>query len=466
MILDTESWMNVRRFRALHAAGATYAEIARECGCDWRTVRKYLAEDAPSVPPAAPPRAGTQPRVITPFVGVVETWLRTDITLKATVIHERLVAEHGFTGNYQRVKVHLAEARPRIAAELAERDDNPLTGLHRRFEVVPGAQAQVDWGEEGDLLAHVGIGDVYSFHMTLSHSRDPFTCFTTSMDLATFWDCHRRAFAHFGGVPGSIVYDRTKTVVRRHVAPGVAVPLHPEAAAFADHYGFTIDVLAAYRPTGKGRVERQVVIVRDHVLAGRTFDSIIEADGAFEGWLPIRRAQVHRTHGQVIAVRAQADRAALRPLPEQPYLVTERHLRRVGKDCLVSFEASFYSVPARQVRAGQRVQLQVDGEVVTIRAVGSDGGGWLASHPRARQRGSWVVDQAHWDGLPDGHTRAVVVEPTTRELAATASEVSGARLEPLSSVLARRHANVEVAARPLADYAQAAGTTTFQEVDR
>jgi predicted transcriptional regulator len=38
--------MNIRRFRALHQAGASYAEIARECGCDPRTVRKYLAEDA------------------------------------------------------------------------------------------------------------------------------------------------------------------------------------------------------------------------------------------------------------------------------------------------------------------------------------------------------------------------------------------------------------------------------------
>ena len=125
-------------------------------------------------------------------------------------------------------------------------------------------------------------------------------------------------------------------MVKRHVAPGVAVPLHPEAAAFADHYGFAIDVLAAYRPTGKGRVERQVSIVRDHVLAGRSFDSIAELDAAFAAWLPIRRGQVHRTHGEVIAVRAEADRAALRPLPEQPYLVAERHLRRVGKDCLVS----------------------------------------------------------------------------------------------------------------------------------
>jgi transposase len=253
MILDQETWMNVRRFRSLHAKGATYAEIGRECGCDWRTVKKYLAEDADSVPPAGPPRAGTQPRKLARLEGVIEAWLRADVTLKASVIHERLAAEHGFDGHYQRVKMFCAEARPRIIAELAEGDENPLTGLHRRFEVVPGAQGQVDWGEEGDLLGHVGIRCVYSFHMTLSHSRDPFTCFTTSMDMGTFWDCHRRAFAHFGGVPGSLVYDRTKTVVRRHVAPGKAVPLHPEAAAFAEHYGFTIDVLAAYRPTGKGQ---------------------------------------------------------------------------------------------------------------------------------------------------------------------------------------------------------------------
>ena len=63
-----------------------------------------------------------------------------------------------------RVKVFCAEARPRIAAELAEADENHLQGLHRRFEVVPGAQAQVDWGDEGGVLAHVGIPKTYSFH--------------------------------------------------------------------------------------------------------------------------------------------------------------------------------------------------------------------------------------------------------------------------------------------------------------
>jgi hypothetical protein len=139
------------------------------------------------------------------------------------------------------------------------------------------------------------------------------------------------------------VYDRTKTVVRQHVAPGKAVPLHPEAVAFAGHYGFDIDVLAAHRPTGKGRVERQVDIVRDHVLAGRCFGSLAELDAAFAGWVAMRRGQTHRTHHEVIGVRAERDHAALRPLPATPYVVADRHLRRVGKDCLVSYAASLYS---------------------------------------------------------------------------------------------------------------------------
>jgi transposase len=458
MILDAESWMNIRRFRALHDAGASYAEIAAECGCDWRTVKKYLDPAAPAAPPVGSPRVGTQPKVIAPFAEVIDQWLRADIKLRATVIHERLVAQYEYRHSYQRVKMYVREARPRIAAELAGCDENPLYGLHRRFEVLPGAQGQVDWGEEGSLLAHAGIGRVYSFHMTLSHSRDPFCCFTDSTDLATFWDCHRRAFAHFGGLPRTLVYDRTKTVVARHVAPRQAVPLHPEAAAFADHYGFVCDVLAAYRPMGKGRVERQVDIVRAHVIAGRSFNSLAELDQAFLQWLPTRRAQVHRTHGEVIAVRAERDRAALLSLPAMPYVVAEQHLRKVGKDCLVSFESSLYSVPAIRVRPHQRVQLRITGESVAIHALESDGGAVLAVHPRAARKGEWVVDESHWDGLADGHTRATTRdgEKPLRPQSAPAGDPD--EPNPLSALLTRSSAAaIPVARRDLSCYDTATG---------
>jgi len=441
--------MDLRRFKPLREAGATYKEIAAEVGLDWRTVRKYLAADTAGAPPAGSSRVGTQARKTDAFAHLIDAWLADDLTLRASVIHERLVADYGFDGHYQRVKLYVAEARERIAVSLGERA--PLTGLHRRFEVTAGAQAQVDWGHESAALAaELGVPHVYSFHMTLSYSRDPFCLFTTSQDLACFWACHSEAFHYFGGVPGAIVYDRTKTVVKRHVAPGKAVPLHPEAAAFASHYGFVIDVAAAHRPTCKGRVERQVLIVREHVLAGRHFDSFHALGVAFEDWTEIRRAQTHRTHGEVIAVRAARDRAALGPLPGTDYQVTDRHLRKVAKDCLVSFEASLYSVPAAMVSAGMLVELRVTGPRVDIHATGPDPR-CLASHRRARVRGEHRIEQAHWDGLPDGHTRATTTDADPQPLPAPPRPV----VEPtdLTVLLARRdRLATPVARRDLATY--------------
>jgi transposase len=468
MVLEAERWLELRRFRALRDAGASISEIARETGLNRRTVKKYLEDDAPVGPPAAAPRPGRRSQVIAPYAPVIDAWLRAELLLKATVIHERLVAEYGFTGNYQRVKLYLQQARPRIAEELGF-TPSELARLHRRFEVVPGAQAQVDWGDEGGILAHVGIPKVYSFHMVLSYSRDPFCCFTTSQDLATFWACHRRAFEHFGGVPGSIVYDRTKTVVRRHVAPGKAVPLHPEAVAFAGHYDFMIDVLAAYRPTGKGRVERQVIIVRDHVLAGRSFASLDELDNAFASWVPVRRRTVHRTHGEVIGVRARRDHAAMRPVPARPYLVADRHLRHVGKDCLVAFEANLYSVPAVKVFHRQLVEVRASAATVSLHATIPDENGitLLAVHPRAAGRGARVIDPEHWRGLPDGHTRATTTGDEHDPAADPADELAARRRRheqtgALPFLLARADAaQVKVGHRPLSVYDQITGTGPF-----
>ncbi|MFA1551966.1 IS21 family transposase [Actinomadura chokoriensis] len=466
VVLEAERWLELRRFRALRESGATISEIARETGLNWRTVRKYLQEDGPAAaPPTAAPRPSRRNQMIAAYAPVIDAWLRAELLLKGTVIYERLVEEYGFTGSYQRVKLYLQEARPRIAEELGF-TPRELAGLHRRFEVVPGAQAQVDWGDEGGVLAHMGIAKVYSFHMVLSYSRDPFCCFTTSQDLATFWACHRRAFEHFGGVPGSIVYDRTKTVVRRHVAPGKAVPLHPEAVAFAGHYDFTIDVLAAYRPTGKGRVERQVTIVRDHVLAGRSFASLDELDTAFLSWVPLRRRTVHRTHGEVIGVRARRDHAALRPAPARPYLVSDRHLRHVGKDCLVAFEANLYSVPAARVFPRQLVEVRASAATVSLHATVPDENGitLLAVHPRAVGRGAKVVDPDHWNGLPDGHTRATTTGGGPGD---GAEEIAARRRRPepagaLRFLLARADAaKVEVDRRPLSVYDQITGTGPF-----
>ena len=197
-----------------------------------------------------------------------------------------------------------------------------------------------------------------------------------------------------------------------------------------------------------------MLIVREHVLAGRSFTSLEELDGAFGEWLPIRRAQVHRTHGQVIAVRAEADRAALLPLPSKPHAVTDRFLRRVGKDCLISFESSRYSIPAEHVTAGMTVELRVGPTTVAIHAIGADPR-LLWEHPRARHRGDDQIDPAHWEGLPDGHTRAITLTDPDSAI----GQPSANPLESVAMLLDRPGMGVTVARRDPRVYDAAAGLT-------
>ncbi len=218
-------------------------------------------------------------------------------------------------------------------------------------------------------------------------------------------------------------------------------------------------------PTGplvKGRVERQVLIVRDHVLAGRSFASVEELDSAFNAWVPLRRAKVHGTHGEVIGHRAVRDHMALRPLPATPYVITQRHLRYVGKDCLVASDANLYSVPARKVRPRQLVEVRATKSQIILHSTVPDANGetLLAMHHRAAGRGACVVDEKHWDGLPDGKGRRTTtgdVPHRPRQQGA-----GGEEARSLMALLTRAAAvRVEVGRRPLSVYDELTGTRPF-----
>ncbi|WP_435869147.1 Mu transposase domain-containing protein [Actinomadura coerulea] len=90
-------------------------------------------------------------------------------------------------------------------------------------------------------------------------------------------------------------------------------------------------------------------------------------DAAFAEWVPLRRAKVHSTHGEVIRMRAVRDHTAATLLPSTTYVVVQRHLRYVGKDCLVAFDANLYSVPALRVQPRQLVEVPLAGRPGTRR---------------------------------------------------------------------------------------------------
>ncbi|MFC8720013.1 helix-turn-helix domain-containing protein [Kitasatospora sp. NPDC057198] len=80
MVLDPQRWLELRRFRALHQSGAmTVSEIARETGLNRRTVRKYLSEQAPPIPPSASTRRGTRRQVVEEVAPLIDAMLRPEL---------------------------------------------------------------------------------------------------------------------------------------------------------------------------------------------------------------------------------------------------------------------------------------------------------------------------------------------------------------------------------------------------
>lgn len=128
-----------------------------------------------------------------------------------------------------------------------------------------------------------------------------------------------------------------------------------------------------------------------------------------------------------IGERAARDHAALKPLPPTPYLVAERHLRPVGKDCLVAFGGNLYSVPARQVRPRQLVEIRATKSQIMVHSTAADASGetLLAMHPRAVGRGVRVVEETHWDGLPTGKGRRTTTGDVPQAPARTSSGRGG-----------------------------------------
>ena len=286
--------------RALARQGYTYAEIGRLLGRDWRTVKRYLETGAQPVY-----RRRRMPSMLDELKPLIDQWLAATPGLLATRIHQDLVRDYGFEGSYNTVRRYVERSRPRLTPRASE-----------RFETRPGHQAQVDWSHEEPIKTSSGLElPLYCFHMVLGHSRDSFCALTGSQDLVTFWECHRAAFTHFGGVPRELLYDRTKTVVRAHVGRERGLGenvFHPEALASAHHYGFTLRLCKAYRPQTKGKVESDVPYVRERLLRAHAFAQLRARQprvGVLErGHRPTARPR-HTRRGRLRPRRARPRRA-------------------------------------------------------------------------------------------------------------------------------------------------------------
>jgi transposase len=357
----------------LHRMGLSISEIARRTGHDRKTVRKVIRGGL--IPQAKPRKA--RERKIVPYVPYLLERIEVGV-LNAHKLYQE-IRDLGYPGRETQVRVFVQPHRERKRGQATV-----------RFETKPGEQAQVDWGHFGHIVHQGKRRRLYAFIMTLGWSRAMYLEFTVSMDLAWWLRCHVHAFHYLGGATREILHDNLKTAVISHSSNG-AVRWTPRYLDFADYYGFAPRACRPYRAQTKGKVESGVRYVRGNFWPGLNFTDLADLNGQALAWLNrVANVRIHGTTGVVPLQRLPDE--GLMPIHDKPdydtSLVTHR---RCSRDCLISFEGNFYSVPAnyatqqvlvRVSEAGQLSVLNQQGEVIACHrlTVGSNQRVVVAEH--------------------------------------------------------------------------------------
>ena len=226
----------------------------------------------------------------------------------------------------------------------------------------------------------------WAFIMVLSYSRHRFVRFVFTMDIASWVDCHIRAFRFFGRVPSVIVLDNLKRGV---IKPDIYDPtLNFAYADLERHFGFVADPARVRSPKLKGKVERMVPVVRQHLLAGRLFKDIQEANKRALSWGRHEIGQqIHgTTKRRPYAVFLKEERAAFQPLPDRPFEIPLWKKCRVHLDHHIVFDKAYYSLPTRYI--GKEVWVKGTRKLVEI----YDEQERIKTHVRAKTPGQRTTD--------------------------------------------------------------------------
>jgi transposase len=366
--------------------------IARELGCDRKTVKRHLRRGGW--------RAYRQPRRARALDGL-EAWLAERFHRhrgNADVVRQELASAHKITVSLRTVERAVSGLRQELAAEAR---------ATVRFETPPGRQLQIDFG-----TMRVGIGAqtvrVHLFVATLGYSRRNFVAVFRHERQTAWMAGLEGAFTHFAGVPHEVLLDNAKPLVTHHDRETREVTFNERFHAFARYWGFRPRACAPCRARTKGKDENGVGYVKKNALAGRRFDSWEALEAHLAAWMrDIADVRIHGTTGERPLDRfTGAEATALQPLNGRPpyHRLRELH-RRVHAEGTVEIDTNRYSVPWRLI--GTMVTVEVSDGVVRVLQAGSE----VARHQQADGRRRRIVDARHLDGIVGRQPGGAPVSP-------------------------------------------------------
>ncbi|MBT5463425.1 MAG: IS21 family transposase [Marinovum sp.] len=372
-----ELYLRVRR--AHFQGGLSGRKISHDFGISRDSVSKMLAY---SEPPGYRRTVPIKSPKLDPYMDQIDQWLSEDKARPrkqrhtAKRIFERLRDECGFAGGYTIIKDYVRRKK-RGNKEMFV----PLSH--------PAGHGQADFGE-----ALVVIGGIeqkaYFFALDLPHSDACYIRAYPAANTEAWLDGHVHAFAFFGAVPQSILYDNDKCLVAR-IMPDKTRKRTQRFSAMLSHYVIDDRYGRPGKGNDKGKVEGLVGYARRNFMVPMprfadwgTFNDYLEEQ------CRKRQGDVLRGHKTSIGERLEADLVSMQDLPAAPFEACDLQSGQVTSTSVVRYRGNDYSVP---VAFGHR-EVWIKGFV--SRVVIGCAAEVIADHPRSYDAADMVFDPVHY----------------------------------------------------------------------
>ena len=337
--------------KSMKDQGLSISEISRRLGISRTTVRKYL-------------RSGKLPQyqripaesMIKSYIPLMREMIDVH-NLSAVRIYEEL-KKKGFQGSYSLVKQY---SRPM-------RNDRKIMAVYR-YETDPGKQSQVDFREFGYIDIDGKRRKLYAFSMILGYSRVRYAEFTTDISTRNVIRMHLTAFHFFGGYTDTILYDNMKQIVLERKLKASESRFNGEFMSFSQYYGIIVRLCYPYRAQTKGKIENTIKYLRYNFWPGRSFESIPDINVQCQEWLLKVNSHIHGTTHEIPHERLKNEH--LNPMDSvQDYSIRIEKIRKISRDCYVSYKGNRYSVPwiyagrAARITESSTLKIQIDSLIV------------------------------------------------------------------------------------------------------
>lgn len=318
-----------------------YSALAREYGCDRRTVKKYNNGYTGGG------NTRNKGSKLDKYYSIIKEKLQyKGIHIKS--VYEFLIDKY----SYENVGTYSNFHKFIVKNKLLVNKNNSKTV---RYETLPGKQAQVDWKEDMTLVSR--YGEIFNFNVfsfKLGNSRYVYYEHRKEKTREDVFECLINAFKFIGGVPEEILFDNMASVVDINTGK-----INSKFLAFAKDMGFKIKRCKPRTPKTKGKVETCNKFIEWLIPYNNEFEDEKELIDLIYMINSKVNTSINQTTRVTPTLLFQNEKEYLLPIPKESIL--DQYTKKIKKylvypDSLINYNNKKYSVPCKYI--GQYVNAQ------------------------------------------------------------------------------------------------------------